>query len=207
MRRHLRIKLPGSSMRRQGTYVFFLVIQWYSYSSFWKIMTYLATHTLLRPLLSIKIFSGIRGKFVWRVPPAAVHPGRARQCSGTGPCGYCRRVLWVPGPLGQYSVKICFIEKPGVQDKGGGRHVAKRSSDPRVAYPEVNVQVRDLVRVVGTHTRSDKPKAVYPLSRTSKLEAWNMIRSSMRRYHTYPPHRAPVGALCEGSSMRTCRYA
>ena len=34
-----------------------------------------------------------------------------------------------------------------------------------------------------------------------------MIRSSMRRYHTYPPHRAPTGALCEGSSMRTCRYA
>ena len=36
-----------------------------------------------------------------------------------------------------------------------------------------------------------------------------MIRSSMRRYRTYPPHRAPVrapvGALCEGSSMRTCR--
>ena len=30
----------------------------------------------------------------------------------------------------------------------GGRHVAKRSSDPRVAYPEVNVQVRDLVRGV-----------------------------------------------------------
>ena len=31
----------------------------------------------------------------------------------------------------------------------GDRHVAKRSSDPRVAYPEVKVQVRDLVRVVG----------------------------------------------------------
>ena len=31
----------------------------------------------------------------------------------------------------------------------GGRHVAKRSSDPRVAYPEVKFQVRDLVRVVG----------------------------------------------------------
>ena len=42
-----------------------------------------------------------------------------------------------------------FIEKPGVQDKGGGHYVAKRSSDPRVAYPEVKVQVRDLVRVVG----------------------------------------------------------
>ena len=27
--------------------------------------------------------------------------------------------------------------------------MAKRSSDPRVAYLEVNVQVRDLVRVVG----------------------------------------------------------
>ena len=78
-----------------------------------------------------------------RVPPAAVHPGRARQCSGTGPCGYCRRVLWGP-----YSGKIRFIEKPGTQDEGV-RHVAKRSSDPRVAYPEVNVQVRDLVRVVG----------------------------------------------------------
>ena len=34
-----------------------------------------------------------------------------------------------------------------MQDKGG-HHVAKRSSDPRVAYLEVNVQVRDLVRVV-----------------------------------------------------------
>ena len=32
----------------------------------------------------------------------------------------------------------------------GGRHVTKRSSDPRVAYPEVKIQVhvRDLVRVV-----------------------------------------------------------
>ena len=57
-------------------------------------------------------------------------------------------VLWAPGPRGQYSGKIRFIEKPGVQDEGG-RHVAKRSSDPRVAYPEVNVQVRGLVRVVG----------------------------------------------------------
>ena len=30
----------------------------------------------------------------------------------------------------------------------GGRHLAERSSDPRVAYPEVKVQVWDLVRVV-----------------------------------------------------------
>ena len=31
----------------------------------------------------------------------------------------------------------------------GDRHVAKYSSDPRQAYPEVKLQGRDLVRVVG----------------------------------------------------------
>ena len=45
-------------------------------------------------------------------------------------------------------MKLVFIMKPGIQDEGG-LHVAKRSSDPRVVYPEVKVQVRDLVRVVG----------------------------------------------------------
>ena len=54
-----------------------------------------------------------------RVPLAAVRHGRARRSSGTRPCGYCRRVLWVPGPAGQYSGKIRFIEKPGVEDEGG----------------------------------------------------------------------------------------
>ena len=38
------------------------------------------------------------------------------------------------GYRGQYSGEIRFIEKPGVQDEGS-RHVAKHSSDPRVAYP------------------------------------------------------------------------
>ena len=52
------------------------------------------------------------------------------------------------GPAGQYSGKILFIEKPGVEDEGC-RHVVKRSSDHRVAHPDVKVQVRDLVRVVG----------------------------------------------------------
>ena len=79
---------------------------------------------------------------------AKVRHGKARQSSGTGPCGDCIRVLWVPGPWDQYWGKIRFIEKPGVQDEWG-RHVAKRSSDTRVAYPEVKVQVRDLVPVVG----------------------------------------------------------
>ena len=58
-----------------------------------------------------------------------------------GFCGYRARGVSIRG-------KIRFIEKPGVQDEGG-LYVAKHSSDPRVAYPEVNVQVRDLARVVG----------------------------------------------------------
>ena len=83
-----------------------------------------------------------------RVPLAAVRHGRARQTSESGPVGDCRRVLWVPGPWGQCSGKIRFIEKRGVQDERG-RHVAKYSSDSRQAYSEVKLQGRDLVRVVG----------------------------------------------------------
>ena len=79
---------------------------------------------------------------------AAVRHGRSRQTSEPGPCGDCRRVLWVPGPWGQYSGKIRFIKKHGVQDEVG-RHVDKRCSDPRQAYPEVKLQGRELVRVVG----------------------------------------------------------
>ena len=89
------------------------------------------------------------------------------------------------GPAGSVFGENSFYREAGVHDEGG-RHVAKRSSDPRVAYPAVTVQVRDLVRVVGivaplprggsvfgenSFYRSDKPKAVHPLSRTSKLEA------------------------------------
>ena len=75
---------------------------------------------------------GTRGKFVLsspmgemgpedvcRVSLAAVRHGRARQTSESGPCGDCRRLLWVPGPRGQYSGKIRFIEKRGVKDEGG----------------------------------------------------------------------------------------
>ena len=82
-----------------------------------------------------------------QMPPPAVRLGRARQSSETGPCGDCRRVLWLPGPRCQYFGEIRFIEKPRIQDEGD-RHVTKRSSDHRVTYPEVKVQVRDLVQVV-----------------------------------------------------------
>ena len=42
--------------------------------------------------------------YLCQMPPAA------RQTSGTGPCGDCRRVLLEPGPQSQYSWKIRFIE-------------------------------------------------------------------------------------------------
>ena len=82
------------------------------------------------------------------VPIAEVHHRRARQTSGTRPCGNCRRVLWVPGSWGQYLEKIRLIERHGLPYEGGC-HVAKCSSDLRQAYPEVKLQGPDLVRVVG----------------------------------------------------------
>ena len=52
------------------------------------------------------------------------------------------------GPAGSVFGKNSFYrETRGT--RRGGRHVAKHSSDPRVAYPEVKVQVHDLVRDVG----------------------------------------------------------
>ena len=52
-----------------------------------------------------------------------------------------------PGPAGSvFGENLFYREIRGT--RRGGRHVAKCSSDPRVSYPEVKVQVRDLVRVV-----------------------------------------------------------
>ena len=91
--------------------------------------------------------AGTRGKFVLssprgemgpgdvcRVPLVAVRHGRARQTSETGPCGDCRRVLWVPGARCQYSGEIRLMQKHGVQDEGC-RHVAKHSSEPPGSLP------------------------------------------------------------------------
>ena len=86
-----------------------------------------------------------------QVPHAAVRHGRARQSSGRGQYGDCIRVLWISGLWDQYLGKLRFIGKPGVQDKEG-RHVAKRSSDPRVANPKVKVEVRYLMRAVDIAT-------------------------------------------------------
>ena len=81
-----------------------------------------------------------------RMPLAAISHGSARKSSGTGPCGDCRRVLWGTRPAGSVFGKNLFHRESWGTSRGG-RHVAKRSSGHRVAYP---VQVRDLVRVVGT---------------------------------------------------------
>ena len=52
------------------------------------------------------------------------------------------------GPAGSVFGKNLFYRKTrGTRLEG--RHVAKRNSDPGVAYPEIKVQVRDLVHVVG----------------------------------------------------------
>ena len=54
----------------------------------------------------------------------------------------------VTGPAGSVFGENSFYRET-LGTSRGGRHVAKRSFDPRVAYPEVKVQVRDIVRVVG----------------------------------------------------------
>ena len=52
------------------------------------------------------------------------------------------------GPAGTEFGENSFYREIWGKDEGG-RHVAKYSSDPRQAYPEVKLQGRDLVRVVG----------------------------------------------------------
>ena len=51
------------------------------------------------------------------------------------------------GPVSTRPARSGFRETWGT--RLGGHQVAKRSSYPQIAYPEVKVQVRDLVQVVG----------------------------------------------------------
>ena len=53
------------------------------------------------------------------------------------------------GPPGSAFGKFVLSRNLGYRTRGGGRQVAKRTSKPWVAYPEVKVLVRDLVRFVG----------------------------------------------------------
>ena len=75
-----------------------------------------------------------RGDLCW-MPLAAVRHGSARKSSGTGPCGDCSRILWGTGHAGSVFGENSFYRETW-GTRHGGRHVAKRSSDPQVAYPE-----------------------------------------------------------------------
>ena len=70
------------------------------------------------------VLSSPRGQMgtgdLYQVPTAAVHHGRVRQSSGTGPCGYCRRVLWVPRPEVRTTfnyIETTLVLYPGFLDK------------------------------------------------------------------------------------------
>ena len=67
--------------------------------------------------------------------------GRGRVGIVEGSCGNRARGASIRGQ---------FVLSRNLGYKTRGRHVAKRSSETRVAYPEVKVHVRDLVRVVGS---------------------------------------------------------
>ena len=85
---------------------------------------------IVGPFVPLRVGMGMGTADLCRVPLAADRHGRARQTSGTRPCGDCRRVLWVLGPRDQCSGKTSLIVKPGVQDEGGPR-VAKPSFEPQ----------------------------------------------------------------------------
>ena len=86
--------------------------------------------------------------------------------------------------------------------------MAERSSVPQVPYPEVNVQVRDLVRVVGIFTPfaprgfSFRGKFVLSIGQAKS----NIPALSYFQVGGMKCDQEVYAKVCEGSSMRTCRY-
>ena len=78
-----------------------------------------------------------------RVPgaPSSDTP-RESQANFRGSCWYRARGISIRG-------KFVLSRNLGYKTRGGGRYVAKSSSDPRRVYPDVKLQGRDIVRVVG----------------------------------------------------------
>ena len=64
------------------------------------------------------------------------------------------------GTRGSILRNFRFIDKAGLQDEVG-RYMIKHSSDPRIAYPELNFQIRDIVRVVSIVALFAPPGPVY----------------------------------------------
>ena len=73
--------------------------------------------------------------------------------------------------------------------------MAKRSSDPRLAYPDVKVQVRDLVRVVGIVAPFCPTRGGYP---------GKFVLSSLRReMGTGDVCQVPPAAVRHGRAMQS----
>ena len=91
MRRHLRIKIPGSSMQRQGTYVFFFLVgQRYVYNSFTCISSYTYLITPATKYKTVFWYSGkisfieLQGINEHRRPvPGAPSNGTSRESKAT----------------------------------------------------------------------------------------------------------------------------
>ena len=100
-----------------------------------------------------------------------------------GSCGYRARRISIRGTF-------VLSRNPGYKTRGG-HHVVKRSSDPWVTHPEVKVQVRDLVRVVGIVAHLPHGGSVFGESSLYRAPAG---RSAQDR------HRRPVpGAPSSGT--------
>ena len=91
-----------------------------------------------------------------------------------GVCGYRAR---------EVSIRGKFILSRTWGTSRGGRQVAKHSSDPRQAYPEVKLQGRDLVRVVGI---------VAPFAPLGAVTRGKVVLSS------------PRGGMGQGDVCRVC---
>ena len=104
-----------------------------------------------------------------------------------------KKGLVATGPGGSIFGENSFYREPGVQDEGG-RHVVKGSSDPRVAHPEVKVQVRDLVRVVDI---------IVSLPRGASVFGENSFSSPRGQMGTEDLCQVPPAAVYQGKAKQS----
>ena len=86
---------------------------------------------------------------LWRVSQSSGKPWDSQAKFRVGTVRGLKKSHVGTGPVWSVFGENPFYLENRVGDEGGGRHVAKSRSVPRVANPEVKVQVRDLVRAVG----------------------------------------------------------
>ena len=123
------------------------------HSSFLKVTTCISSYKhLITPATKYKNVFWYSGKIGF-IEPQGIN-GHRRHVPGAPSSGTSResQAMFRDGT-------VCVLKKGPVGTWPAGSILgknsfyretrAKRSSEPRVAYPEVNVQIRDLVRVVG----------------------------------------------------------